>query len=241
MLQARALTRRFHAQTVVDGVDLDLPLGGRYALLGANGAGKSTTLAMLTGLLRPTSGEVRVAGLPVDRDPMALQARIGVLPERLGLFEALSVGEHLELAGASHGLDAATREARTLDLLRLMGLEEARHRVVEHCSHGMRKKTALAMALIHAPCLLVLDEPFEGLDPAAALHLQRLLWTYSSRGGTLLFTCHILPVVRELATRCLVLRKGRLVQDAPPEALDETLLEGADAPPELAWFVSQPS
>src|SRR5476649_526685 len=157
MISCRNLTRRFGDFTAVNGLTLDVPAGAICAFLGPNGAGKSTTVKMLTGLLAPTSGDVEVCGLDVTAKPIELKRRIGVLPEDLGLFDDLTVEEHLLLTGSVYGLEKRESRARTDQLLRALSLEHGRNTFAAACSHGMRKKTSFAMALLPNPRVLFLD------------------------------------------------------------------------------------
>ncbi|MDE3165525.1 MAG: ABC transporter ATP-binding protein, partial [Acidobacteriota bacterium] len=165
MISCRNLTRRFGEFTAVDRLNLEVDPGAICAFLGPNGAGKSTTVNMMTGLLAPTSGEVRVCGLDPAAAGLELKRRIGVLPEDLGLFDDLTVEEHLLLTGDIYGLARAESRARTAQLLHALSLEHGRHTFAAACSHGMRKKTAFAMALLPNPQALFLDEPIEAVDP----------------------------------------------------------------------------
>jgi ABC-2 type transport system ATP-binding protein len=239
------LSKRFGASLAVDDVSFELPAGTLCAFMGANGAGKSTTLSMLTGQLRPSGGRTEVAGVDPARDPALLQRRIGVVPDRLALFDHLSLEEHLLLVGQVHGLKAAEARDRAGRLLDLLGLDSRRHCAADDASHGMRKKTALGMALMHGPRVLVLDEPFEGLDPGASAVLQRTLKAFAAGGGTVLFSCHILAVVSDLADRCLLIAGGRLAGDLTREALEamehEAHFEAAPSLEELPWLRSSRS
>ena len=225
MIDCRNLTKRYGEHTAVDGLTLEVAAGGICAFLGPNGAGKSTTVKMLTGLLKPTSGEAFVAGHDVARDSPAVKRLIGVLPENLGLFNALTVEEHLQLCGPIYGLTRAETQSRTDQLLRALSLEEGRYTFAEHCSYGMRKKTALAMALLHNPRVLFLDEPFEGIDPVTSRSLRGLLTTVAARGVTVFLTSHILSIVERLATQIVMIRDGRAVWNSTPEELPKGLEE----------------
>src|SRR5258708_26858058 len=161
MISCRDLTRRFGGFTAVDHLTLDVDAGAICAFLGPNGAGKSTTVKMLTGLLSPTSGEASVAGLNPAASPLELKRCIGVLPEDLGLFDDLTVEEHLLLTGDVYGVPRQETRARTSQLLHALSLEHGRHTFAAACSHGMRKKTTFAMALLPNPQVLFLDEPLE--------------------------------------------------------------------------------
>jgi len=227
MIGCSELTRAYGSKAVVDAISFDLPRGSVCAFLGPNGAGKSTTLKMLSGLLRPTSGTITVAGLQVhdEKDSMDLKRRIGVLPEGLGLFDHLSVEEHLHLCGPIYGLSQVETRVRTDQLLRVLGLEEGRFTQADHCSHGMRKKTALAMALLHNPEILFLDEPFEGVEPVTAELIRELLNRLAERGVTVFFTSHMLDMAERLATHCILIRSGKIVWNSRREELPSTLSE----------------
>ncbi len=191
MIACRDLTCRYGDFVAVDRLTLDIPTGSICAFLGPNGAGKSTTVKMLTGLVAPTSGSATVAGLDVVRDALQSKKRIGVLPENLGLFDDLTVEEHLDLTGAVYGLTRQETRDRTAQLLRVLHLEHGRKTFASRCSHGMRKKTSLAMALLPNPQVLFLDEPLEAIDPVTAKTVTDLLVTLSQRGITVFLTSHI--------------------------------------------------
>src|SRR5262249_31484129 len=154
------------------------------AFLGPNGAGKSTTVKMMTGLLAPTSGEVKVCGIEPAAHPVEIKRQIGVLPEDLGLFDDLTVEEHLLLTGSIYGLDKKETRARTAQLLHALSLEHGRNTFAAACSHGMRKKTAFAMALLPNPRVLFLDEPFEAVDPVTSKIMRDLLESAARHGIT---------------------------------------------------------
>jgi ABC-2 type transport system ATP-binding protein len=218
-VQTRGLTRDFGAFRAVAGVDLVVPAGSFYGFLGPNGAGKSTTIKCLTGLLRPSAGAMTILGLDPLADPVAVKRRIGVVPEDLALFDRLTADETLTFVAQVHGLDGPTTRARSGDLLGMMDLETARGTLVADFSHGMRKKLSLATALLPAPRLLFLDEPFEGIDAVASRQIKDLLVSFVSRGGTIFLTSHILEIVERLSTHIGVIDKGRLVAQGPIDEL----------------------
>ncbi len=183
-VRTERLVKRFGQQVAVGGVDLIVPRGSFAGLVGPNGAGKTTTLSMVTGLLRPDEGVIHIDGLDVWRDPVAVKARIGVLPEGLRLFERLSGRELLSYNGQLRGIPKAEVEQRAEGLLRVMDLEESANKLVVDYSTGMRKKIGLAAALLHNPRVLFLDEPFEGVDPVSANTLVEVLRRYTASGGT---------------------------------------------------------
>jgi len=241
------LRKTFGDLVAVDGIDLVVPRGSFYGFLGANGAGKSTTIKCLTGLLRPTSGTCTILDLDPFADPVAVKRRIGVVPEDLALFERLTGVETLAFVGQVHGLDGATVRARSRELLDLMDLGGAAGDLVADYSHGMRKKVALAAALLPAPRLLFLDEPFEGIDAVASRLIKGLLSRFVRGGGTVFLTSHILEIVERLCDHLGIIHRGRIVAQGPREtlsgaggSLEETFLRlvGAEraAAPALEWL-----
>jgi ABC-2 type transport system ATP-binding protein len=218
-IETRGLTRDFGSFRAVDGINLAVPSGSFYGFLGPNGAGKSTTIKCLTGLLRPTSGEMRILGLDPQAEPVSVKQRIGVVPEDLALFDRLTGQETLKFVADVHGIDPATAARRASDLLELMELEDAAGTLVADFSHGMRKKLSLAAALLPGPRLLFLDEPFEGIDAIASRQIKDLLQTFVGRGGTIFLTSHILEIVERLSTHIGVIAKGRLVAQGPIDEL----------------------
>ncbi len=244
MITCRDLTCRYGEFVAVDRLTLDVSAGSICAFLGPNGAGKSTTLKMLTGLVAPTSGSATVAGLDVVRDALELKRRIGVLPENLGLFDDLTVEEHLELTGSVYGLTRAETKDRSGQLLRALHLEHGRHTFASRCSHGMRKKTSLAMALLSNPQALFLDEPLEAIDPVTAKTITDLLVTIAKRGVTVFLTSHILAAVEQFATRVVLIRKGVVAWNSTveevPGSLEKLYFELVEAPEveDLAWLGS---
>jgi ABC-2 type transport system ATP-binding protein len=246
VINCNNVTKTFDDLVAVDQVSFEIR-SGICALLGPNGAGKSTLLKVLTGLLPPDSGEVRIAGLDVKTQSLQLRRRIGVVPEDLGLFDSLTIQEHLELSGPIYGLSSAETRDRADSLLRVLGLDDARDTFLEECSHGMRKKTALALALLHNPQVLFLDEPFEGIDPVASKTIQDLLRAVAGRGIAVFLTSHILSIVDRLATEIMMICKGKIVWNSTAQAvsrpLEEVYFELVESAPleDLAWLRSSPS
>jgi ABC-2 type transport system ATP-binding protein len=242
MITCRNLTRRFGEFTAVNGLSFDVEPGAICAFLGPNGAGKSTTVKMLTGLLAPTTGEIEVCGLDPRTNPIELKRRIGVLPEDLGLFDDLTVEEHLQLTASVYGVGKQEAKDRIAQLLRALSLEHGRRTFASACSHGMRKKTSFAMALLPNPRVLFLDEPFEAIDPVTSKIMRDLLQSASRRGITVFLTSHILPVAEEIATQLIMLKKGKIVWDSPasglPQALERHYFDLVESPvvEELEWL-----
>ena len=199
-------------------------------------------MKMLTGLLEPSSGEATVCGFSASGGSVELKRRIGVLPENLGLFDDLTVLEHLELTGGVHGLPAAETASRAEELLAVLDLGAGRKRFAGQCSHGMRKKTSLAMALLPNPDVLFLDEPLEAIDPVTSRVMLDVFQSAAKRGVTIFFTSHILPMVEEIATQIMIIRAGRLQFNAPadqlPKKLEALYFELAEARKhaDLAWL-----
>jgi ABC-2 type transport system ATP-binding protein len=218
-IRTEQLTRRFGALTAVDAMDLRVTAGQFFGFLGPNGAGKSTTIKMLTGLLAPTSGRMELLGLDFQRNPIDVKRQIGVVPEGMGLFERLTGSEYLHFVGRMYGLDGATTEKRTAELLDFMQLRDREKTLIADYSHGMQKKLALAAAVIHGPRILFLDEPFEGVDALAAGALKALLGRMTERGVTIFLTSHVLEIVERLCSHVAIIHQGRLVAQGSLEEL----------------------
>jgi ABC-2 type transport system ATP-binding protein len=211
-IETRGLTRRFGAAVAVDAIDLQVPRGSFYGFLGENGAGKSTTISMLTGLLEPSGGRARVLDFDLRSGEDEIKRRIGVVPDGMLLFDRLTGREQLVLVARLFGLPRAEAARRADELLSVMELDKDAQKLVSDYSFGMRKKLSLAGALIHGPELLFLDEPFEGVDAVAKTALTALLADLVRRQKlTVFLTSHVLEVVERLCDRVGVIHKGRLV------------------------------
>ena len=213
-IETSGLTRRFGSVCAVDGLDLRVEAGKFYGFLGPNGAGKSTTIKMLTGLLAPTSGTMRLLDTDLG-DPeraRAIKQRIGVVPENLALFDNLTAREYLTFIGRMYLLPPDTVRARCQELLTMMDLAGEETKLTLEYSHGMKKKLALAAALLPDPDLLFLDEPFEGVDAVASRMLRDTLKSFVKRGATVFLTSHVLEIVEKLCTDVGIIAHGRLVQ-----------------------------
>ena len=207
----RGLTKLFGGRPAVDHVSFRVARGRFFGFLGPNGAGKSTTIKMLTGLLRPTEGEVFIEGHPLERELLAVKRLIGILPEELPLYERLTGEEYLHFAGRMYGLSREETRRRTDELLAFLSLEEERGKLIVDYSQGMRKKTALAAALIHSPRVLFLDEPLNGIDPVSGRVVTDLLRRLAQKGVTMFFTSHVLDVAERLCDEVAIIDRGRLV------------------------------
>ena len=211
VLELDSLTKRFGHVTAVEDVSLALEPGTFTGIVGPNGAGKTTTLSMITGLLRPTAGRVLVAGIDVWKDPARAKRQMGVLPDRLHTFDRLTGAQLLYYTAVLHGLDRATARRRTEELADAFRVEHAMGRLVSDYSSGMLKKIALAAALIHAPRLLVLDEPFESVDPVSAMTVAQILRDFAAAGGTVLLSSHSMELVQRICDHVAVIVEGRLI------------------------------
>jgi ABC-2 type transport system ATP-binding protein len=207
----RGLRKHFGQKAAVDGIDLDVPSGSFYGLVGPNGAGKTTTLSMVTGLLRPDRGQVLLHGVDVWRDPIRAKSLVGVLSDGVRLFDRLTGEQLVEYAGLLSGMDRATATARTHDLLRLLDLEQDAGTLVVDYSAGMAKKVALACAMVHAPRVLVLDEPFESVDPVSAANIRDILHGFVRGGGTVIVSSHVMDLVQRMCDHVAVITSGRVV------------------------------
>lgn len=244
----RGLAKRFGTKVAVDGVSLDVPRGSFFGLVGPNGAGKTTTLRMATGLLRPDFGQVWIEGIDVWADPNTAKARIGVLPEDLRLFERLTGAELLTYHGLLRRLPPGDVAARSSELIDVLGLRQAAATMVVDYSHGMRKKIALAAALLHNPRVLFLDEPFEAIDPVSARTIKGVLERYTAGGATVVFSSHVMELVEGLCDRVAVVANGRVLvagtldevrAGRPLEETFVTLVGGGDmAEGGLGWLGS---
>ena len=226
-MSLRGLTKRFGHVTAVRGLDLDVPRGCFFGLVGPNGAGKTTTLAMTTGLLRPDAGRVVVEGVDVWQDPREAKRRMGVLPEGLRLFERLTGAELLGFTGRLRGLPVEEVDRRAVELLEVLGLRGASGQLVVDYSTGMRKKIALAAALLHNPSVLFLDEPFEAVDPVSARTIREVLERFADRGNTVVFSSHVMDLVDRLCDEVAIVVKGTVVAAGDVDELcgDRTLEE----------------
>lgn len=207
------LTRVFDTRVAVDRLSLVVRRGEFFGFLGPNGAGKSTTIKMMVGLLRPSAGAAFIGGVDVWRDPIRAKTLIGVLPEQLNLYERLSGRELLEFAARLYDLPRDEARHRTERLLEVLALADDADKLVVDYSVGMRKKVALAAALIHRPQVLFLDEPFEGIDPISSRVIRNILQELTASGTTIFFSSHIMEVVERLCTRVGIIAGGRLVAE----------------------------
>ncbi|GAA1824172.1 ABC transporter ATP-binding protein [Nesterenkonia flava] len=216
-LAIRGLSKRFGGKTAVHHLDMEVPRGSFYGFVGPNGAGKTTTLSMATGLLRPDEGQVEVAGVDVWAHPTEAKRRMGVLADGVRLFDKLTGEQLVTYAGLLRGMERDLVAERTADLLRVLGLEDSAGKLVQDYSAGMTKKIALASAMVHAPELLVLDEPFEAVDPVSARTIRGLLDSYVASGGTVILSSHVMDLVQRMCSHVGIIAAGQLLASGTVE------------------------
>jgi ABC-2 type transport system ATP-binding protein len=233
MLEVRQLTKLYTGIPAVDHVSFTIRPGEILGYLGPNGAGKSTTVKMLIGLIEPSSGHIEFHGQDIRRDLKAYLRRIGYVPEEAHLYPHLSGREYLQLVGRLRGIVRPKLEPKMDELLRLIGLWGDRHSPLASYSKGMRQKILLMAALLHDPELLILDEPFSGLDVNTSMILRGLLDSLAERGKMVLYSSHVLEVVEKVCNTVLILRKGQVVaHDSVAhlrELMEKSSLEGVFA------------
>ena len=247
-IQTQQLSRFFNDFRAVGGIDLAVERGTFYGFLGPNGAGKSTTIKMLTGLLAPSGGRINVLGRNMLDPAESLEAkrRMGVIPEDLALFDNLTAREYLTFVGRIHLMSRETIRSRSDELLSILDLGNEEKKLTLEYSHGMKKKLAMAAALLPNPDLLFLDEPFEGVDAVTSRVIRDLLAGFVARGSTVFLTSHVLEIVERLCTHVGIIVKGELVEQSSLDtirqgaSLEECFLQKAgadqDATHKLNWL-----
>lgn len=251
-IETKQLTRYFDDVHAVKSVDLAVQRGSLYGFLGPNGAGKSTTIKMLTGILVPSSGQITLLGKnPWSReDSLEIKQQTGVVPEDLALFDNLTAREYLTFIGRMYSMQLSTIRERAEELLSLLELEAVEKKLTVEYSHGMKKKLALAAALLPNPDLLFLDEPFEGVDAVTSRVIRDILSIYVRRGSTVFLTSHVLEIVERICTHVGIIADGQLVEQTSLEelrrgsSLERRFLEKVGRPQEeeinLAWLKDSP-
>lgn len=210
-VEIRGLTKLFDDKVAVDRINLAIPSGSFYGLVGRNGAGKTTTISMVTGMLQPTEGTALIRGIDMWAEPLKAKAHLGVLPDGVHLFDKLTGEQLITYSGYLYGIDKETVASRVKDLLAAMDLTDAAGRAVADYSAGMTKKIALAAALIHAPSVLILDEPFEAVDPVSAANIQDILRGFVASGGTVILSSHVMDLVQRLCDHVAIMDSGRIL------------------------------
>ncbi len=210
MIEISGLTKKYGTFMAVDGINLSVPTGELFGFLGPIGAGKTTTLRMIAGILRPTSGRVRIAGIDLGTSPMEAKAKLGFIPDRPFIYEKLTGMEFLRFVAGLFGQDGPPVEKRATELLAVFDLEEWGDELVESYSHGMRQKLIISSAFVHRPEVIVVDEPMVGLDPKAAKTLKDLFREYTRRGHTIMMSTHTLEVAQTLCDRIGIIQRGHI-------------------------------
>ena len=244
-LAIRGLVKIFGNLVAVGGLSLDIPKGSFYGIVGPNGAGKTTMLTMATGLLRPDRGTAYINGVDIWKDTATARAALGVMPDGMRLLDKLSGADFLVHVGMLRGIDRETARQRAQDLLITLDLDSAGKKLISDYSAGMTKKISLAAALIHSPSILVLDEPFEAVDPVSAANIRQILLDFTSRGGTVILSSHVMATVEKLCTHVAVINHGQVLaagtteQVADGTSLDDRfaqLVGGLHTDEGLSWL-----
>ncbi len=219
MIGIERLSKSYGGTPAVVNLDLEVAPGEILGFLGPNGAGKSTTVKILAGLIPADSGRAVIAGYDVGREPLEAKRRLGYVPETPKVYEALTADTFLDIIGALHHLDPAVAVSRRAALLELFGLTGDRYRRLREYSKGMRQKIVITAALMHRPDVLILDEPFDGLDANTTLVMKELLREMAAQGRTILFSSHILEVVERICTRICIIDRGRKIAEGTAAAI----------------------
>jgi len=217
-IEVENLRKVYGSKAAVDGLSLTVPCGSFFGFLGPNGAGKSTTIRMLTGLIPPTSGSIKLLGLPLPEQELEIKRNIGLVPDESLLFDRLTGAEFLEFVGRMYGLARPVARERAGELLELFELAGQRKLIAEY-SKGMRKRVAMAASLIHRPRLFLMDEPFEGVDAVGARLMKDILLDQVRQGATIFLTSHVLEVVERLCDRVAIIHEGRIVREGTMQEL----------------------
>jgi ABC-2 type transport system ATP-binding protein len=207
------LRKQYGARAAVDGLTLEVPRGSFFGFLGPNGAGKTTTIRMMIGLAQPASGTIELLGFRLPEQALEIKRRIGLVPDESLLFDRLTGAEFLEFVGRMYGLERPIARERSQELLELFELDADARKLIAAYSKGMRKRVAMAAALIHRPELFLLDEPFEGVDAVGARLMKDILQEQIRHGATVFLTSHVLDVVERLCDRVAIIHDGKLVME----------------------------
>ena len=225
-IRIQSVTKRFGPLVAVSDVSLEVPEGTFLGLLGRNGAGKSTLIKMITGLMKPTQGEIHVLGEKVSMTSLDIKRRIGVTPQRMAMIDGLTGAQYLRLIGRLYGLEDDVIDERRKELFDVLELEPESRTLIGDYSYGMQKKTALCAALIHGPELLLLDEPFDGVDPVTVRVIKDLLLGLNRKGTTLVLTSHALDLIETLCPVLAIIDGGKVLASGTIEALKAAHGEG---------------
>jgi ABC-2 type transport system ATP-binding protein len=226
MLELKDVVKRYGRFTAVNGIELTVPRGEIFGFLGPNGAGKTTTIRMVAGVLRPSGGTIRIGGTDLVADPSLAKSKIGYIPDRPYLYEKLSGSEFLRFVAGLWGKDEESAVDRADGILDLFSLREWKNELIESYSHGMRQKLLITSALIHAPELIVVDEPMVGLDPRSARILKDMFRAFVDEGGTVFLSSHTLEVVEAVCDRIAIIREGDIIARGTMEDLRREVHSG---------------
>jgi ABC-2 type transport system ATP-binding protein len=210
-IRVENLRKVYGDKAAVDGLSLNVARGSFFGFLGPNGAGKTTTIKMLMGMAPPTSGSIELLGLPMPEHALEIKQQIGLVPDESLLFDHLTGGEFIEFVGRIYGLDRMVARERSVELMELFELDGSARKLINEYSKGMRKRVAMAAALIHRPQLYLMDEPFEGVDAVGARLMKDILLEQVRHGATIFLTSHVLEVVERLCDRVAIINAGRIV------------------------------
>lgn len=225
MIQIHSLRKEFGALTAVDGIDLDISQGEFFAFLGPNGAGKTTTIKMLAGLLRPTSGEVKIGGYDIQKEPEKAKGLLAYVPDFPFLYDKLTSREFMQFVGELFQMDRKIVEQRTEQLFDTFNLEDYRHELTENLSHGTRQRLVISSALLHDPKVLIIDEPMVGLDPTHARLVKQEFRARAHAGMTIFLSTHQLSVAEEVADRIAIINRGKIIALGTVEELRKNTSE----------------
>jgi ABC-2 type transport system ATP-binding protein len=212
-IEVQNLRKIYGDKAAVDGLNISVPRGSFFGFLGPNGAGKTTTIKMLMGLAPPTSGTIQLLGLPMPERAMEIKQLIGLVPDESLLFDHLTGAEFIEFVGRIYGLERGIARERSVELMELFELSVSSRKLIAEYSKGMRKRVAMAGALIHRPQLFLMDEPFEGVDAVGARLMKDILLEQVRHGATIFLTSHVLEVVERLCDRVAIINEGKLVRE----------------------------
>lgn len=231
MLNIQNLTKRYGSKTAVDNLSLSIEAGEICAFIGHNGAGKTTTLKACCGLLTPDSGEITVDGMSIREKPIDCKRVMAYIPDNPDMYEFLTGYEYLNFVADVYGVTKEDREKRIAELGVLLGITDALGGAISECSHGMKQKIAIISALIHKPKLILMDEPFVGLDPVASHQLKNLMAEHCANGGAIFFSTHVLEIAEKLCNKVAIIKNGKLVASGAMDdvrgdsSLEEIFLE----------------
>jgi ABC-2 type transport system ATP-binding protein len=221
MIVFKNLTKTYRGIKAVDNLSLQIPRGSIFGFIGPNGAGKTTTIKMMTGVLRPTSGSIRIDGFDIAKEPSQVKRIIGLIPDRPFLYEKLSGAEFLRFKGGLYGMDGIRLDEEISHLLNTFGLAEWGDELIESYSHGMKQRLIIASALIHGPKVIVVDEPMVALDPRGAKLVKDLFKDKASKGATVFMSTHTLALAQEVCQQIAIVDKGRIVASGTPKDLEK--------------------